>query len=115
MRMPVFLKYRSSSFEISSSSTGTRRGSISRTVTLVPKRLKMDANSTPTAPAPMMIMVFGTAVRFRISILVRIRSASGCRPGSMRASEPVARMIVLGLEWISRAVVAGHFHLARRP
>ena len=34
-RMPVFLKTRSSSFEISSSSTGTRRGSISNTVTFV--------------------------------------------------------------------------------
>jgi hypothetical protein len=38
MRIPAFLKTRSSSFEISSSSTGTTRGSISRTVTFVPKR-----------------------------------------------------------------------------
>ena len=59
-RMPCFLKQRSSSFETSSSSTGTRRGSISRIVTLVPKRWKIDANSTPTAPAPMMASVFGT-------------------------------------------------------
>ena len=41
----------------------------------------MDANSTPTAPAPMMASDFGTVVRFRISILVRIRSGSGCKPG----------------------------------
>ena len=60
VRMPVFLKYRSSSFETSSSSTGTSRGSISRTVTFEPKRLKMEANSTPTAPAPMIPRVFGT-------------------------------------------------------
>ena len=66
---------------MSSSSTGTMRGSISTTVTSVPKRLKIDANSTPTAPAPITIRLFGTAVRFRISILVRMNSASGCKPG----------------------------------
>ena len=65
------------------------------TVTSVPKRLKMDANSTPTAPAPIIARLFGTAVRFRISILVRMNSASGSRPGSMRASDPVAMMMFL--------------------
>ena len=55
----------------------------------------MEANSTPTAPAPIMASDFGTAVRFRISILVRMRAASGFRPGSMRASEPVASMMFL--------------------
>ncbi len=72
MRIPVFLKCFSSSFEISSSSTGTSRGNISRMVTFVPKRLKMEANSTPTAPAPMMPRLFGIAGRSRISIFVRI-------------------------------------------
>src|SRR5436190_1680834 len=49
MRIFCFLKTRSNSLEMSSSSTGTTRGSISIMVTSVPKRLKMDANSTPTA------------------------------------------------------------------
>ena len=56
-RILFFRNTRSSSFEISSSSTGTMRGSISRTVTSVPKRLKTEANSTPTAPAPMIASV----------------------------------------------------------
>ena len=38
--------------EISSSSKGTTRGNISRIVTSVPNELKIEANSTPTAPAP---------------------------------------------------------------
>ena len=49
----------------------------------------MEANSTPTAPAPTIASDFGTAERFRISTLVRMRSASGSRPGNMRASDPV--------------------------
>ena len=72
---------------MSSSSTGTMRGSISITVTSVPKRLNIEANSTPTAPAPMIARLLGTAFRFRISMLVRMNSASGSRPGSMRASD----------------------------
>ena len=92
-RIPCFLKVFSSSFEMSSSSTGTMRGSISSTVTFVPKRLKIEANSTPTAPAPMIPRVFGTVVRFRISMLVRMNCGSGSRPGSMRASDPVAMMM----------------------
>ena len=39
------------------------RGSISKMLTSEPKRLNMDANSTPTAPAPMIISDFGTAVQ----------------------------------------------------
>ena len=65
--MPRFLNSRSSSFEISSSSTGTTRGSISRMVTSAPKLLKMDANSTPTAPDPITTSDFGISASFRIS------------------------------------------------
>ena len=36
------------------------RGSISNRLTCDPKRLNMEANSTPTAPAPMIISDFGT-------------------------------------------------------
>jgi hypothetical protein len=59
MSMPRFLKRRASSFEISSSSTGTTRGRNSTRVTSVPKLRKMEANSTPTAPAPMTMRDLG--------------------------------------------------------
>ena len=65
--MPRFLNSRSSSFVISSSSTGTTRGSISRIVTSAPKLLKIDANSTPTAPDPITTSDFGISAIFRIS------------------------------------------------
>ena len=105
-RILLFLKTRSSSFETSSSSTGTSRGSISKMLTSAPNRLNMEANSTPTAPAPMIISDFGTACRFRISMFVRIESASGCSPGSMRASEPVAiRMFLVSSSCVPLSVV----------
>ena len=90
----VFLKTRSSSFETSSSSTGTMRGSISSTVTFVPKRLKIEANSTPTAPAPMIASVFGTAVQvedFDVGedASVRLQAREHAR------FEPVAMMMFL--------------------
>ena len=65
--MPRFLNSRSSSLEISSSSTGTTRGSISRIVTSAPKLLKIDANSTPTAPDPITTSDFGISAIFKIS------------------------------------------------
>ncbi len=89
MSMPRFLKTRVSSFEISSSSTGTTRGRNSRIVTSAPKLRKMDANSTPTAPAPITISDFGGWGRARISMLVRMRS-SAVSPGNNFASDPIA-------------------------
>ena len=53
----------SSSADTASSSFGTRRGSSSITVTSLPKRRKIDANSTPTAPLPMIAIDFGTSAR----------------------------------------------------
>ena len=61
--MPCFLNDFSSSADTASSSTGTRRGSSSMIVTSLPKRRKIDANSTPTAPLPMMTIDFGTSFR----------------------------------------------------
>ena len=58
--MPCRLNDFSSSADTASSSTGTRRGSSSMIVTSLPKRRKIDANSTPTAPLPMMTIDFGT-------------------------------------------------------
>ena len=61
--MPCFRNDFSSSADTASSSTGTSRGSSSRIVTSLPNLLKMDANSTPTAPLPMIAMLFGTSAR----------------------------------------------------
>ena len=60
--MPFFLKMRVNSFEISSSSIGRSSGITSTMVTLVPKRAKIEANSQPTAPAPMTSIDFGTSL-----------------------------------------------------
>ena len=61
--MPCFLNDRSSSAETASSSTGTSRGSSSMIVTSLPNRRKIEANSTPTAPLPMMTIDFGISLQ----------------------------------------------------
>src|SRR5713226_7043630 len=88
--MPFLRNALSSSLEISSSSSGTIRGSISRMVTSVPNVRKMDANSTPTAPAPTTTRLLGTSVSERISRFPPMVLLSNTTPGSDRASEPVA-------------------------
>ena len=57
--MPRFLNAFSSSAETASSSFGTMRGRSSMSVTSLPNRRKIDANSTPTAPLPMIAIDFG--------------------------------------------------------
>ena len=64
-------------------------------VTSLPKRLKIDANSTPTAPLPMIAIDFGTSFRWIASSLVMIRLRSISMPGTLRGAEPVATMISL--------------------
>ena len=61
--MPCFLNAFASSAETASSSFGTMRGSSSISVTSLPKRRKIDANSTPTAPLPMIAIDFGTSAQ----------------------------------------------------
>ena len=64
----------SSSSDTAASSLGTMRGSSSITVTsVVPKLLKIDANSTPTAPLPITMIDLGTSRRFIASVLVMMR------------------------------------------
>ena len=89
--MPLALNARSSPAETSSSSRGTTRGSISKRATSAPKLRYIEANSTPTAPAPMTASDPGTCSRSRTSTFVRTRPDFTSKPGSMRASEPVAR------------------------
>ena len=80
------------SAEISSSSRGRMRGSISITVTVEPKRANIDANSMPTAPAPITMRLFGISLSWRISSEVMIVLPSGAMPGSDFGREPVARI-----------------------
>ncbi len=79
------------------------RGKNSRIVTSVPKLRKIDANSTPTAPAPITMSDFGGALRLRISMLVRI-VASAFNPGSSLASDPLARITFFAFTWLFCAV-----------
>src|SRR4051812_774082 len=93
--MPCFLNERSSSVEIASSSTGTMRGSSSISVTSLPKRRKIEPNSTPTAPVPMITIDLGIALSPIASSLVMIRLRSISTPGTLRGCDPVATMISL--------------------
>ena len=93
MVIPRRVNVRASSFETSSSSTGTMRGSASRIVTWTPYEAKTSANSTPTAPAPTTAIDLGdrslrTAPFEEITVF-----SSMVTPGSDFGSEPVARMI----------------------
>ena len=104
-------KLRSSSLEMSSSSTGTMRGSISITVTSVPNRRNMEANSTPTAPAPITTRLWGTAVRSRISMLVRMQFGVGLQAGQHARLRAGRDNDVPRFERL-RAGVRFHLHLA---
>ena len=57
--MPCLVNARSAAAEMSSSSFGRIRSSISTTVTFVPNALKKYANSMPIAPEPMITIDFG--------------------------------------------------------
>ncbi len=109
--MPFFFSAFSSSAEISSSSMGVTRGSISSTVTCVPNELNTEANSTPTAPAPTITSVLGTAGSCRISMLLRIVLPSISTPGSERAADPVPNMMCVA----STSVTCPSFSTVTRP
>ncbi len=82
-----------SSWPIASSSSGTRLGAISTSVTSQPTLRQNDANSTPTAPAPSTIALGGMESRKSASSLVSTWRPSVAMPGSCRALEPVATMM----------------------
>ena len=89
------------SAEISSSSTGSTRGSSSITFTFEPKRAKTEANSMPTAPAPITIRLRGMSFSSRISSEVTMDLPSGVMPGRLRGREPVARITALVVSLVS--------------
>src|SRR5207237_10499253 len=87
--IPRRVKVRASSFETSSSSTGTTRGSASSRVTCTPYEAKTSANSTPTAPAPTTAIDLG-ARSLRTAPFEEITVFSSMvTPGSDFGSEPV--------------------------
>ena len=61
------------------------------TVTFEPKRANSEANSMPTAPAPMTTRLFGTSLISRISSEVTMTLPSRAIPGRVFGPEPVAR------------------------
>ena len=89
--MPRRRNARSSSFELDSSSPGSRWGSASTIVTSAPKDFQTLANSTPITPPPRTTTDDGTLSSFSACSLVMIRSPSISRPGSDREYDPVAR------------------------
>ena len=87
------------------------RGSISNMLTSVPKRLNMEANSTPTAPAPMIISDFGTAVQVQNFDVGQDEFGIGLQPGQHARFRAGGDQDILRLERL-RAFVALDFDLA---
>ena len=88
--MPRLRNARASSFEMSSSSSGARRGSASSRVTSAPNDRYSDANSSPTAPAPMTTAEDGMrVVAQRLVARDAPASPTGARAAAA-AREPVA-------------------------
>ncbi len=86
--MPRRVKLRSSSWLTSRSSSGTTAGRYSSSVTSAPRSWYIEANSTPTAPAPITMMLVGSVSVRRTSSEVTIRLPSGTSPGSDFTREP---------------------------
>ena len=78
------------SFEASSSSIAISWGSISITVTSLPKRSKIEANSTPMIPPPRITRRFGTSVCSSSPVESTQRGESRPSIGGRSGNEPVA-------------------------
>ena len=85
-------KLRARSFEISSSSIGSRRGRASTTVTCTPYAAKTSANSTPTAPPPITTTEGGSRSSRSASSELITRVPSSVTPGRLFGARPVARI-----------------------
>ncbi len=92
-----------SASEHSASSMGRMRGSASTSVTLVPKALKMSANSEPTAPAPTTIIDLGAASRKSASseLMTVVLLISSPIWGIPLTREPVAMTTAFFASWTS--------------
>ena len=88
--MPRFPNALASSFAASSSSPGISVGSISTTVTSVPKRLKIEANSQPMIPPPRTTSRRGTSLCARRPVESTHRGESSPGIGGLIGNDPVA-------------------------
>ncbi|MFN8630131.1 MAG: hypothetical protein U0838_07345 [Chloroflexota bacterium] len=87
-------------------------------MTLTPRSWNAEANSEPTAPAPMTTRLAGSSVQRRTSSLVTMRRPSGTRPGSDFTREPVARTMSFAVSvrvWPSSAVTTIRDGPSSRP
>ena len=96
--IPCFFSEVRRRLAMSRSKAGSISLQYSITVTLLPKALKMLANSSPITPPPMMHRRWGTWGR--LSISVDVTTPSECAPSMGRnlVAEPVA-MMMLGAEY----------------
>ena len=86
----VAAKARTNSAPSSSSSRGSRRGSISTMVTSLPKRWKIEANSQPMAPPPITTAEEGRRSIESTSSEVVTSRPSTSKPGIVRGTDPAA-------------------------
>jgi hypothetical protein len=94
--MPCRFKPRSATFEMSASSVGSTRSSISNSSTSTPRRAYAEAISAPDAPAPTTAIVFGSSGNAQASS-VPITRPPNAVPGIGFFTEPVASRIVFAL------------------
>ncbi len=99
--MPRLVRERSISLLTSRSSSGRIADRYSSSVTWAPRSWNIEANSTPTAPAPITMMLAGIVVERRMSSEVTIRTPSGMMPGRDLTRDPVAR--TTSVAWRSRS------------
>ena len=97
--MPRFWNERASVRPMSSSSSGSRFGSSSTSVTSEPKAENMVAHSVPTAPPPTITMRLGTSLSMNApsELMTPGRSSPGI--GNCAGVEPVAMMMCLPATW----------------
>jgi len=76
----------------SSSISGSRRGSISTTVTSTPNGCSMQANSQPITPPPTISRLWGSASQCSASSLVQTTFGSSGQPEIRDGTDPTARM-----------------------
>ena len=94
MRIAIFFfaKVLTTTLATSGSSPGKIFGAPSITVTAEPRSAKVDANSQPIAPPPMIAMRFGIVLNIKTSSDVIIDPPIG-KPLIVRGTEPLASTI----------------------
>ena len=83
------------------------------TVTAEPKRAKTDANSMPTAPAPMTTRLFGHLLELQDLVRGEDRLAVGCQAGEAARPRSRGQDDVLRLDPGLAAVALDHDRCAR--